>query len=167
MKTKKSLRDTIAESQKGMDAWATAFGKPKHDLGVPEKRTHTKQMLDSDREDAVLREVGELLSKHPAVLFAVRQNSGMAYNESRAPVYFYRWVKSVKKMRISDFWGMLKSGVMFALEGKNRTWKKPSGERELEQKEFLDAVASAGGVSGFVTSAEQAMAIIESSTKER
>ena len=42
MKTKKSLRDTIAESQKGMDAWATAFGKPKRDLGVPEKRTRAQ-----------------------------------------------------------------------------------------------------------------------------
>jgi hypothetical protein len=85
----------------------------------------------------------------------------MAYNENKAPIYFYRWARSRVKMRIVDFWGMLTDGVMFALEAKNRNWKKPSGEREMEQKAFLDTVSSHGGVSGFVTSAEQARVIIE------
>lgn len=38
MKTRKSLRDTIAETQQGMDSWANAFGKPKQDMGVPEAK---------------------------------------------------------------------------------------------------------------------------------
>jgi hypothetical protein len=118
-------------------------------------------MSDNDREDAVLREAGQLLAVHPKVLFAVRQNSGMAYNEAKAPIYFYRWLRSKVKMRISDFWGMLTDGRMFAIECKNRTWTKPSGTRELEQKAFIDTVKHAGGVSGFVTSAEQAQRIIE------
>jgi hypothetical protein len=163
MKTKKSLRDITAKNYKGEKGWAIAYGvKVRDDLApVSEKRTHTKQMSDNDRENEVLREVAQLLSVHPKVLFAVRQNSGMAYNEAKAPIYFYRWVKSKVKMRISDFWGMLTDGRMFALECKNRTWTKPSGARELEQQAFLDAVKNAGGVSGFVTSAEQAQRIIE------
>ncbi len=166
MKTRKSLRDTIAETQQGMNAWANAFGKPKQDMGVPEKRTHTKQMADNDTEAAVMREVGELLAVHPKVLFAVRQNSGMAYGENKQPIYFYRWARSKTKMRISDFWGMLTDGRMFACEVKNRLWTKPSGEREAEQQNFLLTVKYAGGVAGFVTSAEQAQKIIESQPQE-
>jgi len=64
-------------------------------------------------------------------------------------------------MRISDFWGILKDGSPWALEAKNRLWKAPSGEREFEQQAFLTAIREAGGVSGFVTSAEQAQRIIE------
>jgi hypothetical protein len=163
MKTKKSLRDVTAENYKAEKAWANAYGvKVRDDLApVAEKRTNTKQMSDNNREDAVLREVAQLLAVHPKVLFAVRQNSGMAYNEAKAPIYFYRWVKIKVKMRISDLWGMLTDGRMFAIECKNREWTKPSGIRELEQKEFLDAVKNAGGASGFVTSAEQAQRIIE------
>lgn len=162
MKVKKSLRDTIGETQTGMDAWANAFGKPKQDMGVPQKRApNVKRTADEDTEAAVLKEVGQLLANHPKVLFAVRQNSGMAYNEAKAPIYFYRWAKSKVKMRISDFWGMLTDGRMFACEVKNRAWTKPSGEREGEQQNFLLTVKYAGGVSGFVTSAEQAQRIIE------
>ncbi len=166
MKTKKSLRDTIAETQQGMNAWANAFGKPKQDMGVPEKRTHTKRTADADREDAVLREVGALLANHPKVLMAWRQNSGMAYNESKAPIFFYRWVRSKVKMRLPDFIGVLTDGRLLGLEVKHRNWTKPSGEREAEQQAFLLTVKYAGGAAGFVTSAEQAQAIIESQPKE-
>jgi hypothetical protein len=162
VKTKKSLRDTIAENQKAMNMWAAAHGKPQTDIGVPAKRApNVKRTADEDTEAAVLREVGQLLANHPKVLFAVRQNSGMAYNENKAPIYFYRWAKSKVKMRISDFWGMLVDGRMFALEAKHRNWTKPSGERDGEQQNFLLTVKYAGGVSGFCTSAAQAQRIIE------
>jgi hypothetical protein len=102
-----------------------------------------------------------LLAHHPKVLFAVRQNSGMSQNASGTPIWFYRWVRSRTKMRVTDFWGLLTDGRMFALEAKNRLWKAPSGEREMEQQAFLTAIREAGGVAGFVTSAEQAQRIIE------
>jgi len=163
MKTKKTLRDITAENYKAEKAWAIAYGvNVRDDLAqVDERRTHTKQMSNNDREDSVLREVGQLLAVHPKVLFAIRQNSGMAYNDARAPIYFYRWLRRKVKMRISDFWGMLTDGRMFAIECKNRTWTKPSGEREEEQQAFLMTIKHAGGVSGFVTSAEQAQRIID------
>jgi hypothetical protein len=61
---------------------------------------------------------------------------------------------------------MLTDGRLMALEVKHRKWTKPSGEREGEQQAFLLTVKYAGGVSGFVTSAEQAQSIIESQPKE-
>jgi hypothetical protein len=164
MKTRKTLRDTLIDNAKAEKAWANAFGvKVRDDLElVAEKRTHTKATDDSELEASVLREVAALLSVHPRVIFAVRQNSGMSYNDGGAPVYFYRWARSKAKMRITDFWGMLTDGRMFALECKRRSWKSPSGDREGEQQAFLMTVRNSGGVSGFVTSAEQAQAIIES-----
>ena len=161
MKVKKPLRDTIADNQKAMNMWAAAHGKPPTDIGVPEKRAHTKQMSDHDREDSVIRDITALLAVHPKVLMAWRQNSGMPYNEGGAPVYFYRWVRSKTKMRIVDFIGLLTDGRMFALEAKNRTWTKPSGEREAEQQDFMLSVKYAVGSAGFCTSAEQAQRIIE------
>ena len=163
MKPRKTLRETLLENQKAESAWANAYGKPLRDdlEPVAEKRTNTKRMADDDREESVMREVAALLAIHPKVLFAVRQNSGMSENASGTPIWFYRWVRSRTKMRVTDFWGMLTDGRMFACEAKNRLWKAPSGEREMEQQAFLDTVAKAGGVSGFVTSAEQAQRIIE------
>lgn len=163
MKTRKTLRDTLLENQKAEKSWAAAFGVPLRDdlEPVKEKRAHTKSTDDSDLEAGVLREVTALLAVHPKVLFAVRQNSGMSYNEGGAPIYFYKWARSRVKMRVTDFWGMLTDGRMFALECKRRNWKSPSGEREGEQQAFLMVVRNHGGVSGFVTSAEQAQKIIE------
>jgi len=163
MKPRKTLRDTLLENQKAEKAWAAAYGKPLRDdmVLVAEKRAHTKASDGSELEAAVLREVAALLAVHPRVAFAVRQNSGMSYNEGGAPVYFYRWARAKVKMRITDFWGMLTDGRMFALECKRRNWKSPSGEREGEQQAFLMTVRDHGGVSGFVTSSEQAQRIIE------
>ncbi len=167
MKTRKSLRDTIAETQKGMDTWAAAFGKPRQDMQVPEKRTYNRKMADDDREDDVIRDVASLLAVHPMILLAWRQNSGSAESKSGAPVYFYRFVKGdPKDITLPDFLGILKDGRLMAIEAKNRLWTKPSGERERKQLNFILQVKYAGGVSGFVTSADQAQKIIESQPQE-
>ena len=164
VKPRKTLRETLLENRKAEQSWANAFGTTlRDDLDeIADKRTNSKRMADDDREESVMREVSALLAHHPKVLFAVRQNSGMSQNASGTPIWFYRWVRSRTKMRVTDFWGLLTDGRMFALEAKNRLWKAPSGEREFEQQEFLTAIREAGGVAGFVTSAEQAQRIIES-----
>lgn len=163
MKTRKSLRETLKDSQRGLDAWAAMHGKPQTvHIPIAEKRTMTKRTAYEDTEAVVMREVGELLAVHPLVLFAVRQNSGMSYNEVGVPIWFYRWTKRKAPMRITDYWGLLTDGRMFALECKRRTWTKPSGDREGEQQNFLMTVRNVGGVSGFVRSAEEAKSIIES-----
>ena len=164
MKPRKTLREMLLENRKAEESWANAFGTTlRDDLDeIAGKRTNSKRMADDDREESVMREVAALLAIHPKVLFAIRQNSGMSQNASGTPIWFYRWVRSRTKMRVTDFWGLLTDGRMFALEAKNRLWKAPSGEREFEQQEFLTAIREAGGVAGFVTSAEQAQRIIES-----
>lgn len=163
MKHKKTLRETYAENAKAESMWGAAFGKPvREDLpALKEKQVRVKAADDSQLEASVLRDVADMLEKHPKIVFAVRQNAGMSYNEGGAPVYFYRWARSKVKMRIADFWGMLNDGRMFAIECKRRSWTAPSGEREAEQQAFLMTVRYNGGVSGFATSMEQAREIIE------
>lgn len=118
------------------------------------------QPLEAD----TLRAVSELLATHPKVLFAVRQNSGaMQYQNAggrSVPVWFYKWTKRAAKMRISDHWGLLTDGRMFALESKRPGWRGPSDLREFEQLEFINTVKAAGGIGGFVTSAEEALALL-------
>jgi hypothetical protein len=63
-------------------------------------------------------------------------------------------------MVVTDFWGLLRDGRMLALEVKRRDWKRVSGAREQQQQAFIDVVKSAGGVGGFVTSAEDALALL-------
>ena len=164
MKTRKTLRDTLLENQKAEKSWANAFGvKVRDDLEpVAEKRTHSKKMADSDTEASVMREIKAMLAVHPKVLWAVRMNSGMSESANGAPVFFHTWVRSKVPMLLPDFIGQLVDGRMLWLEAKNRLWKKPSGDREAKQQAFLLTVKYAGGAAGFVTSAEQAQAIIES-----
>ena len=107
--------------------------------------------------------VAELLSVHPKVLFAVRQNSGAASYEAKsgkwAPVNFYRIV-TPQPVTITDFWGIMRDGRMLAIECKRPGWKAPRDDRERRQWAFLQIVANCGGISGFVTSAEEAYAIL-------
>ena len=42
----------------------------------------------------------------------------------------------------------------------SRDWKRVSGAREIQQQAFIDVVKSAGGVGGFVTSGEDALALL-------
>ena len=111
-------------------------------------------------EASVMREVADVLSKHPKVLFAIRQNSGSMEVESngkKMPIWFYRWARSREKMTLPDYWGLLTDGRMFALECKRRNWTKPTGEREGKQLAFILTVKYAGGVGEFVTCGEDAI----------
>ncbi len=151
---------------------ALATDRPKLPLSMVEASIKPKRVIvnhsDADElEGAVMREVAELLGVHPLVLWAVRQNSGSAAMRGRngevIPVWFYRWVRRRHRhMRITDYWGLLTTGRMFAIECKRRNWTSPSDQRELEQLAFIEVVREAGGVGGFVTSQEQAKVILES-----
>ena len=114
-------------------------------------------------EGPVVAAVGELLAAHPKVLFAVRQNSGMASYEAKsgryAPVYFYKVVTG-QPVRISDYWGIMRDGRMLALECKRPSWRKPTDQREREQWAFLELVRNSGGVAGFVRSVDEVQALL-------
>ena len=130
------------------------------------KREHkpSGQPLEAD----VLRAVGELLAVHPKVLFAVRQNSGaLPYKDTRGamiPVWFYKIVRSREKVRISDYWGLLISGRMFAIECKRPSWIEVRNDREREQEAFLRLITLCHGSAGFARSSEEAKRIIEART---
>ena len=160
--SKKSLRDTQRENQRGLDHYALLYGKPQtQHIAVKPKREIVNHTDASELEASVISEVSSLLAKHPAVLFAVRQNSGAAFLKGRdgkdMPVWFYRCITSPEKMRISDFWGILRDGRIFGFECKRRNWIKPSDQREYEQWAFLTMVSNSGGIGRFVTCAEDVL----------
>ena len=170
MKFKKSLKQTIAENNKGHALWGAMSGKPvpaefaAKPVVAPKPRKPSVASDPHELEASVQREVFSVLAKHPSVLFAVRQNSGAAMS-GNVPIWFYRWARrNGVEMTLVDFWGMLNRGdrgfCMFALECKRRDWKRVSGTRELQQSNFIDVVRSTGGVGGFVTCAEDAMEIL-------
>ena len=166
MKFKKSLKQTIAENNKGHALWGAMSGKPvpedfqsKPEPAKPPRKPPTASD-PHELEASVQREVFSVLAKHPSVLFAVRQNSGAAMS-GNVPIWFYRWARrNGVEMTLTDFWGMLRDGRMFAMECKKRSWKKVTGTREMQQSNFIDVVRSAGGVGGFVTCAEDAMRVL-------
>ena len=166
----KSLREAYADSDKALNFYAVASGKtPVHkNVELPPKRERVKSDVRRashvDLEGPVQSDISDLLAVHPKVLFAVRQNSGMMYSEyenkttgeiKKSYTWFYKWTRRRgKKMRITDFWGMLTDGRMFAIEAKKPSWKKPTDDREREQWEFILTVKSGGGIGCFATCVE-------------
>lgn len=152
---RKSLRETLAENQKALNSWGAAFGKSVPQIAIKPKREIVNRADASELEASVINEVGALLAHHPRVLFAVRQNSGAAYLTGRdgkdVPVWFYKIIRSRLPQRISDYWGLLTNGRMFAIECKRRSWTKPTDKREEEQQAFLETVRGTGGVALFAT----------------
>lgn len=109
-------------------------------------------------EKDVLAAVGDLLSRHPRVLLAVRQNSGaMPYDrDGRAvPVWFYKLVRVPKSMTLVDYWGFLTDGKPFGFECKRPSWSGVKDEREKRQQACLEMIECIGGISRFVTDVSQ------------
>lgn len=173
MRFKPSLKQTVAEHERAIRWMCQMGGKPippefaEKAAALAATAKPRKPPLATDKNDleaAVQREVFSVLAKHPSVLFAVRQNSGAAMSGD-VPIWFYRWARrNGIDMTLTDFWGMTlhsdRGFVMFAIECKRRDWKRVSGAREIQQQAFIDVVKSAGGVGGFVTCAEDALAIL-------
>lgn len=124
---------------------------------LPVKRAERQaRPLEADVKLAVR----DLLAAHPKVSYALRFNSGMAWNAAGVPVHFHAWIRSPEKCRMPDFYGALITGAALALEIKRPGWKSPSDQREHEQAAFLALVRSLGGVAAFITEAEQVAEIL-------
>lgn len=171
---KRGFTDQQRDVQRALQGLKTQFSdlreaKNMRELGRQEiapKRTIVNRTDPAELEGAVMKEVGHLLAVHPRVLFAARINSGGAWlpgkNGKDAPVFFYRIVRSREKMRIPDFIGILTDGRPFAIDPKRRDWKLNLKDiKEAEQWAYILMVIKAGGVGGFVTSGQQAQAILE------
>jgi hypothetical protein len=164
---RKSLRDTLDTNAKSLNTLLALAGKPPMPIpasvAMGTKRVITHHSEKEELEGAVMREVAEIILLSPRVHLAWRQNGGAA----QAPdgifrIWFYRWVKRpVKEMVLVDFLGVLQSGHMLAIECKRRDWHYTGTEREQAQKAFIDRIIAAGGRGGFVTNAEQALAILK------
>ena len=137
-------REIAAAAIAGMEAGQLAPVRP---------RAKPRQL-----EAPVVAAIAELLAVHPKVLFAVRQNSGMASYEAKsgkyAPVFFYR-ILTKQPMTIPDFWGVLRDGRMLAIEVKAPGFVEPRTDTERRQAAFLAMVRNCGGVGLFATSADQ------------
>lgn len=137
--------------------------QPRVKAARPAAVTVKPRALEAD----VQRGIIQYLSAHPSVLMAWRVNSGAAHTESGAPIWFYRIVRQPgESVRLPDLMGLLRDGRMFAIEVKRPGWKKPVGQREIEQQNFLRAVATHGGLAGFATSIDEANEIIEGGSNE-
>jgi hypothetical protein len=158
---RKSLRDTLAENNAADRYYAAMHGKePMVQSQIAPKRVYKKRTEDEDTEAAVMREVTQIVAGHRNVIWALRANSGMIYNEGGAPVWFYRWIKNNDDMTLTDIWGLARFGL-FALEAKHRQWHYTGTPREKAQDAFIQAIRAAGGRGGFVTCAEQAIEILK------
>ncbi len=135
---------------------------------------HRNETAKRPLEAEVIRAVEQLLAVHPRVLWALRMNSGSASYEAKsgkyAPVWFHRWVRAPERVRMSDFYGAIRTplnslGLMrdidpcitqiLAIECKRPGWTKPTDQREREQAAFLALVRKHGGIGLFATDPQQ------------
>lgn len=105
----------------------------------------------------------ELLRSHPKVAFAIRINSGtfVETNSDGSKRFIQANNIGRKDMLVSDIIGMFKgSGKMFCIECKHPDWKKPHGEREEKQANFLYLVEQSNGIAGFARSVDDVIRIL-------
>ena len=139
---RKPLREIYAANNAADKFYAAMAGvAPQNQVAINPKRIITQRMADEDREEAVMVEVGDAIRLSASVLLAWRQNSGSLTDDRGVPIWFYRKVKGMDDMTISDY--------------------VCGTPRETAQDAFIQAIRSSGGVGGFVTCAEQALEILK------
>jgi hypothetical protein len=171
---KATKREQLAANLAANKMYAAASTKPLSPdaLALLEPLPAAKERAaPRDLEGPVMRAVGDLLRVHPAVILALRVNSGMAYSAGNAPVWFHKWIKPRDGMRMPDYIGLTMRHtvrpdwenwhIFFAIECKEPNWKGPRTIHEKEQDNFLLAVRTVGGKAGFATSVDMAQRIIE------
>ena len=173
MKRKQTVQEMREATEKALRYQCAMAGKPfPEDMKAPDRKpvkvraAPVKREVDTS-EGSVMTDIAEVYKTHPNILFAVRQNSGAA-KIGDTPVWFWKWLRrNGVEMTLTDTWGMLVNGRMFAIEAKERGWKSvgagdsAKAVRERRQLAFINVVKSGGGVGGFVTSAEQAREILD------
>ncbi len=167
---RKPLRQQRLESLAGQSFYAASM-----DAGP--RRDAAMARLEADRaaikpvreraaprklEAPVIAAISELLAVHPRVIWAMRVNSGSAVAASGAPVWFHKFVRRPEPMRMTDFFGLVKSyngkpfynTIPLAIEAKAPGWTKPRDDREREQEAFLAMIRDAGGIGIFAISVD-------------
>lgn len=159
---RKSLREVYADNNSADRFYAAMSGKPAaNQVEVKAKRVMTQRTADEDKEEAVMAEVADVIRLCPSVVISWRPNSGSLPDSRGVPIWFYRKIKGMDDMTISDYLCLKKNGQLIALECKWRGWNYTGTPREKEQDAFIQAVRATGGRGGFVTCAEQALEILK------
>lgn len=177
MTRKKSLQDQMEAYAGAMRGLCALGGKPMPpELEAPVRvvkpaRAAPTKSDPKTLEASVMLELADIYASHPNILFAVRQTSG-GTKIGNHHVKFWRWMRrNGVEMTITDTWGMLQDGRMFAIEAKRPGWKgvgtgdSEQAVKERRQQNFINVVKVGGGVGGFVTSGEQALAILAAERK--
>jgi len=160
---RKPMREVYAANNAADKFYAAMAGvTPQNQVAIKPKRVMTQRMADEDREEAVMAEVANAIRLSSGVLISWRQNSGSLQDNRGTPIWFYRKVKGMEDMTISDYVCLMRDGRLAALECKWRGWHYTGTPREKQQDAFIQAVRSCGGRGGFVTCAEQALTILGS-----
>lgn len=122
----------------------------------PKRRRPGSVKKPSVLERDILRQIIEGLALHPLVARIERINvmAGRLYGKDGKPS---RFMRSCRKGRV-DLDGFTVDGRVIAIEV-----KRPSTRNDLsnEQRDYLDQVRRAGGLSGVATCYEEAAAIVE------
>ena len=171
-KKKPSLQDQMEAYAGAMRGLCALNGKPMPpELEAPTRivkptRSAPVKSDPSTLEASVMTELAQVYHTHPNILFAVRQNSGSS-QIGNSYVWFWKWMRrNSVEMTLVDTWGLLRDGRMFAIEAKRPGWKgvgtgdSEQAVKERRQQNFINVVKVGGGVGGFVTSGEQALAIL-------
>lgn len=146
---RKPLRERLEDNHRLQSFYASAFGKPPPPpLDLKPKQKRRAAGFDGRRlERHVLADCLEALRKDPRVAMVERQQSGV-FREGD------RFIK-VGTRGALDIKGMLIGGRTFEIE-----CKRPGERPDPRQAERIEAIRRNGGIAGFATSAEEALALL-------
>lgn len=115
--------------------------------GVDIDRIHHQRGALVPYERDVLAAALSALRSDPRVAFADRRQSGV-FQEGN------RWIR-VGTRGVLDISGMLRGGRYFELEA-----KRPGEKPDERQRRRIEAIQAGGGISGYFTSAIEALALL-------
>lgn len=151
-----SLRDQRLAAKRALDFYADSFGKPRLEIHIPEKRERKPRPMrgvDIDAvhrkplESQVLKAIVQRLRLDPRVASVERNQSGVFREGNR----FIR-VGTRGKLDLTVY---LRDGRYCEIEVK-RHGRKP----EPHQQARIDSIRAAGGIAGYATTPEEALAIL-------
>jgi len=146
---RRPLRERLEANNRLDRFYAAAFDKePRAQTDIKPKQVRRPAGHDGRRlEKHVLADCLEALRKDSRVAFVERQQSGVFQEGNR----FIR----VGTRGALDIKGMLIGGQTFEIEV-----KRPGAKPDERQQNRIDAIRRNGGIAGFATSAEEALALL-------
>ena len=159
MKKPETPEEEARQSNRLMEAM---YGDIRRDKGVPlgisiddpvRKQRAARKPSGKPMERDILKAIMQLLQRHPKVARVWRQNSGTFSRQYKGKTHYIR-ANTAKGM--ADIMGVLKSGRSLAIEVKS-----PTGLVAAHQHEFLNSIATAGGLAFVARSVDDVIKKLE------